>query len=237
MKKSNTLSCIVYDSHSSPFYYELNKKQIRILIIICSVITTLSLLTLVLGAIYFKEIKNKIEKRRPVQIQLLKNANKDLQVKLGNLEKYNKSLETKLTSPSTAKTSSLSLFRETPGFVDRTDTQSLGIENEEVSRDSQGRLVFSFNLINLTPDQKRLAGHIFVMLKLGEKIFFYPRKSFPDDDLFINYNAGEYFATSRFRPVNCIFEQSPGKGMALFKILIFNRLGELIQKKIISKEL
>lgn len=237
MSQSNDkLSFILYTQQKAPRFYEISRNYFKFLTVGLPLITFLSLGALVAMGVYFKQLEVLAKRKEPVVINNLREENQTLSTKISELENLNKSLENKLASPieSTREFSTLSLFKQVQGQKDLSKSPALTLEEEEVVP-SENDLALNFKIVNATKDGSRQAGYLFVVMKAANQVAVYPEDSFERDEMQLAFNKGEYFATSRFRPVRAVFPRVPGARDVLFKIIIFSATGDLIQKQIISR--
>ena len=237
------LSFIIYDSqnegsHSPPRYFQMKKGMVKFLLYGFPIITTLSLLSVIAGVIYFKQIRQMVEKKEPKIIQKLKATNSDLSFALTEQTKLTKILEDRLANPKIEGLGTLSFFRPIPGQEDKSKTPVFSIDEIRYQSDSK-KISVSFNISNNAIDQQKLAGYVFILLKIAGKISYYPKNAIPSSEFHLSYNLGESFAIRRSRPVKAEFSYQGNLKMLqdrpLLKILIFSRTGNLLYKQ--SKEL
>lgn len=239
MNKSshNKLSFVLYDSQSSPRFFEIKKSVLRLIMFGLPVITFISLLLSALGIIYFQQIRQFAKQREPKIISELRDEKKNLQLQVSNLESLRDQLQNKIATGATAAVDSfeeLNLYKTTPGRQDLTKSPEIDIEAiDSVLKD--GQLLVDFRIINLTQTEKRISGFIFVILKDEDRIQTWPKGAFSDQEMQMVFNKGELFSASRFRPVQALFP-APNSEDVLIKILIFSRTGDLIYKKIASSQ-
>lgn len=239
-KNPNKLSFILYEENNAPKYFEVKKSFLKFILVGLPIVALASLAVVAIGTVYFKQIKTMAERKEPKIIAELRTENETLKAKQEELVLLTKELENRLAAPASGDEvsglASLSLFQAAQGQKDLTQKPLLTIENvrAELGKDN---ILFSFRLVNQTIDNNKLAGFVFVMMRVGETIYFYPADSIPENDMKLSFNRGEPFATSRFRPVEATFPKPAKSTQALFKILIFSRTGDLIHKKIISRNI
>jgi hypothetical protein len=233
------ISMIVYQKNDRPKYYELNKRQLRFMLTALPIITVLCVLALSAGVIYFKQIRLAAQKREPVIIQELRSQLSELKEESQETFKLNKRLESKLaqTEVGEASVSPLTLFKLTPGQQDLSNSPIISVEDFEVLLQGPKDVKLKFNLINLEDDGTRQSGYIFILMMTGNTYTFYPKDALIPGETRLTFNKGEYFSAARFRPVEAELNLPENKGPALFKVLIFSRLGDLLTKKIHSFDL
>lgn len=238
-KDPKKLAFILYENHSAPSYFEISKSLFRFLFIGLPFVAFISILITIAGALYFKQIKRMIERKEPKIIAELKTQREVLMVKQGQLEKDLKQLEDKLAvsdvPSANAGLESLALFKASPNRQDLSQKPEVSLD-EFRANTKDDKLLVEFKITNLTQEQKKIAGFLFVIMQEGSKISIWPADSFAEQEMSIIYNRGELFATTRFRPVLASFDR-PKENELLFKVFIFNRLGDLMFKKIIPHTL
>lgn len=232
------LSFILYTKDNSPRYYEVKKSYYKFLTVGLPMITFISLCALVAIGVYFKQLEVLAKRKEPVVINQLRESNITLGQKIEELESLNRNLENKLASPvaNEREFSTLSLFKQVQGQKDLSKSPALTFEEIEVVP-SDNDLTLNFKIVNAAKDGSRQAGYLFVVMKSGNQVAVYPEDSFERDEMQLAFNKGEYFATSRFRPVRAVFNRVPGAREVLFKVIIFSSTGDLVQKQIVSQSL
>lgn len=236
--EKNKISFILYEGSQAPKYFEISKSMLKFIVFGLPFITLIAISLLAAGGIYFKQIKTMAERKEPEIIQLLKLEKLALEKKEEDALKMNEELIAKLsstTAPSVGLTG-LNIFSATAGSLDKTQTPVFEIQEDEVLP-AANKIHFRFNVVNLTKDNSKLAGYIFVLMKHQDSLHLYPKGSIPTDQFEVKYSKGESFATRRFRSTEAIFPKPKTSGVALFKVIIFSRSGDLLHKKIISKKI
>ncbi len=235
--KKDKLSFILYKNRNVPRFYEVEKGSFRLFLYGLPTLTIISILITASLLVYFKQIREMAKRKEPAIILELKNKSLALQEKVEDVQKTNAILEKKLiTGASDTGLKTMSLFKVPPGQIDLTKSPDLAVESVS-SRQENGYYTLKFNLSNNSKGQEKIAGHIFVMMKAANTYDFYPNDVFDENEMQMDFNKGEYFATSRFRPVDAKFKIPPKATSALFKILVFSRTGDLMLKQIISKKI
>lgn len=237
-REHDKLSFILYTKQLAPRYYEVNRRYFKFLTVGLPLITFIAMAGLVAFAVYFKQLEVLAKRKEPVVINRLRDENNSLTGKIAQLETLNQSLENKLASPiqSDREFATLSLFKQVQGQKDMSKSPALTLEEVEVVP-VDNDLALNFKIVNATKDGARQAGYLFVVMKAGNQIAVYPEDSFERDEMQLSFNKGEYFATSRFRPVRAVFPRVSGTREVLFKIVIFSATGDLVQKQIVSQTL
>lgn len=225
-------SFLVYQDNQIPKYYKLNPWRTRLYLFILPTITLLSILSILAVGVYFKQIREYARSKEPEIFQQLRDKNTNLTKKVGELSTLTSTLENKLgQSLGNADLSgvhALGLFQIPPGLQDNSARPNFSIREQKL-KIQNGRVKFTFNIHNESKGDEKLAGYFFVMMKSESGYQMYPLPK-SDDNFQVSYNHGEYFATTRFRPVVADFKQENQDLKYLFKILIFSRTGDLMYK-------
>jgi len=234
--KSGKIGLVLYEDGDTPKYFELGQKTLHA-IIIGLPLATLICLGVTIGVILnLNEIRNLVVKREPVIINNLKREKSELLVQVDELRKTQQELQMKLSLPASEDILPLRVFKQVHGMKDQSQTPIFSIEDiETLIQDKQVR--FRFNIVNLSKETQKLAGHAFVIMKDNRGYFVFPKEAMPDDQFEVDFIKGESFATTRFRPVDAVFPLDPSSDTLLFKILIFSRTGDLIHKQIVVKKM
>ena len=235
--KPDKLSFILYKNKNVPRFYEVEKASFRLFFYGLPIVTLISILIAGSLLVYFKQIREMAKRKEPAIIRELNVKNAALAEKVEEVQKTNKVLEKKLvTGASDSGLNTMSIFKVTPGQNDLTKTPDLAVESI-ASRQGNGTYTLKFNLSNNSKNQEKIAGNIFVLMRSGNKYHFYPNDVFEENEMQMDFNKGEYFATSRFRPVDAKFPMPAKVTNALFKVLVFSRTGDLMLKRIISRKI
>lgn len=224
----NKVTLVLYEDLKTSRAFEFNKNSIKL------IFGSLFLIfVILLGATLFllaniQNVKEEISKKEPLLIKSLKAEVDELSSNLSRMETLNQQYLEKISSSKVETDTILPLFSPTLGFKNLTSKKILNVENIQV-RKSENKVLFDFNIVNKGNSGAKISGHIFIVMKIGSVIYFYPNKDLQFDNALSTYNKGETFTISRFRAVNGYFEDknfpnSPAK----FKIFIFNRTGDLI---------
>jgi hypothetical protein len=232
------LSFILYQETRAPRYFEVKKSIVKFLVYILPCIALMSLILIAIGGLYFKDIQAQIAKREPKIITELKMQNSELTEKKVEMTELISELQDKLAGKGSdsAGPMGISLFRPVSGQKDLSVSQILTVDDVQISS-TPGKANIKFNLTNVTKEQRRLSGHIFILMKTNNKFAIYPFDGMEEEEFSIKYNKGESFATSRFRPVDVTFDIGPDVKKVLFNVVIFTRTGDLLSRKLISQNI
>ncbi len=231
------LSFILYENQSAPKYFEISKRYLQALIFGLPLISLTSVALFVSVLLYFKNLKETEAMKEPKIIEKLKRENHTLKKEKEKFTLQTKKFQSKLLSKESFSLNSLTLFKQIPGQIDQTDQTELIVENATLRKKGEKKIILHFNLANLTKNREKISGYIFVLLKEEGILQYYPTNSIPEENMQIHFNKGEFFATSRFRPVEASFVHTNISKNLLFKIIIFSNTGDLILKKTIPKKL
>ncbi len=233
------MSFLIYDDKKGPVFLNTNRFALKFTLYVLPIITIISILVIIGGSVYFKQIREMARRKEPAVIRDLKLANSDLQEQVDQLLVLNKDFEKKLSSGPTegVKFTSLAIFKPVAGQEDLSTTPALTVDDTEFDR-KEDSLSIKFNIINQTKDSVKLSGYIHILMSSTSKILLYPTKEIASEDMLISYNQGESFAFSRLRHVTAKFDLTGfNEHKVLFKILIFSRTGDLLYKKLVAKDL
>jgi hypothetical protein len=229
------LSFVLYEDKFPPRYYSISKSFLRFLLFGLPTLTLVCLIILAAGGIYFKQIQRLAERKEPTIIKKLKDEKNELIRSQEDISKERDRLQKKLSEglQSDSGLSSLGLFKQSAGRKDLSSSPEMQLEDIEVF--SKPDIVnISFKIVNMTKNDSRLTGYLFIVMQIQDNIQVWPSGAFDNEAMQISFANGEFFATSRFRPVRADFRKLPGK-TALFKVVILGRTGDLIFKQLISK--
>lgn len=230
----NKVSFILYEENHPPRFFILSKRIIKFLYYGLPTITLISLCALLTIGVYFEQIKKATKRKEPAIIKELKDERASLILAKEEITKERDQLQKKLGQgvESNSGLSFLSLFAQSPGRTDKTSSPEMSIEEISINEIS-GKTQINFKLINLTKNESRITGYIFVLLQNKGGLYSWPENAFDDLSMQISFPKGEFFATTRFRPVNASFPAKLTKD-SLFKVIIFSRTGDLIFKQLIT---
>lgn len=237
-KSGNKLSFVLYEEKFPPRYYHISKGYLRFLLFGLPTLTLISLIIVAGGGVYFKHIQRLAERKEPAIIKKLKQEKEELLTYQKELTMSRDLLQKKLSQGVSSETglSFLTLFKQSPGRQDLSSSPEMQLEELELSP-AEDKVSLSFKIVNMTKDDSRLTGYLFVIMKAGDNIQVWPSTALQEDSMQIPFAGGEFFATSRFRPVRADFRKLPNMNNALFKIVIFSRTGDLIFKQLVSKNI
>ncbi len=233
--KKGKISLIFFEGPRSPRYFEINKKHLKFLFVGLPIICLVIIAILLVGILYFNQIKASILSKEPLVIKELRVQNKELADKNVEIAEFNKILQNKLSSGEIKPLTSLSYFYPISGQQDLTHTPLISIENYNYQYEGS-TLSISYSLENLSKQGLKQAGYIFTFLKTESGIMIHPQSALPEDEFQLKYNRGEYFSFSRFRPVTANFNLNQKIDNFLVKVLVFSRTGDLVLKKMFLKE-
>lgn len=232
--KKKKVTFVLYEDQKVARAFELNKNKVKFFL------TSLSLLFLVMivSSLFLianmKNMKDEISKQEPLLKKKIIEEEKKYKEKIENLESLNRTYLNKISSSKVETDSILPLFNPTLGFKDLSGENYLNIENIIIKTDGK-KTFFDFNIVNSKENANKISGYIFILMQFNASLFFYPEKNLIFDDAVSNFNMGETFTISRFRQVKGIFKALPkSSDDTKFKILIFNRTGDLIHKQSIG---
>lgn len=230
------ISFILYEKNKIPRYHQFKPRLYKFIVYGPSILTFISIIVLLGSYFYTKNVEKLIRSHEPEIIKTLRTENILLKEKTTELTSLNKELTTKLASdiPQTPL-GALHILSPVAGQKDLTNPAVINIQDIKVENGKE-KFFFRFNIVNVTPGNKKLSGYIHLFVTDGDAFYHYPANSDEVENFSISYTLGESFATSRFRPVEASFPKF-NKSTVIFKIIIFNRLGDLIHQQQIKQEL
>lgn len=236
-KSKKDLSFILYEKGSHPRYFSLNKKTLRALLIALPVAAFISIGITMTGLIYFKEIRHSAQRKEPAIIKKLREDKESLKELIKQLDQEKQTLQLKVNKGVDLKDGPgfLSFFKTSTGREDRTSSPETKLDDIKVLKEA-GKIKLFFKLTNLTNPVRRINGYIFVLMQAGDSISLWPSNSFKDEGMQLSFSDGEYFGTSRFRPVEATFPLT-SQSRAVFKVIVFNKFGDFIYKQIIAQDI
>lgn len=225
------ITFVLYEDQKTSRAIEFKKVHIKLLLSSLVFIFIVLLCSSLYLLANIQNVKEQIAKREPILIKNLREKEITLNQEIARLEGLNEQYLEKISTTKLESDSILPLFSPTLGFKDLSNQKLLNVENIQVKKNNR-QINFNFNIVNKEPDEGRISGHIFIVMKISSQIYFYPEKELQFDDALSTYNQGETFTISRFRQVNGYFKGNsfPNKD-AEFKIYIFNRTGDLIHQQ------
>lgn len=235
--KRNNLSFILYENNKVPRYLQLTPREYKAILYVPVVLTVFSIFALAGSYFYTKNIENLIKAKEPLIIKNLRDENTQINQKNTELTTLNLDLTNRLANEtiSAASASSLNIIAPVKGQKDLTSPASINIEDIKVAK-NDNKVELNFNLINITKENNRVSGYIHIFLFDGNNYFHYPEGGDSIRNFSLNYTKGESFATSRFRPVTAKFD-IPKTKTVMFKVFIFNRLGDIIHQQLFREEI
>ncbi len=231
-KNQNTLSLILYSQKNGPRYFEINKAFSKFFFLILPLITLVFLSLVLLGIVYFKQLKLMITRQESNVVSSLKKEKALIQKQVFELQRINKIIEEKLSSSSidSGKFSGFSIFKTPKGQRELKQNTYLSLDGIQIVN-SDNNIHFQFRIDNQTKDNRRLSGFIFVIMKTKYSYNIWPRHQNPSNDIQYNFSEGEFFSMAHFRPVDAVFPHLNDDTTPLFQIVIFSRTGDIFYKK------
>jgi len=238
MKATNSkkISFVLYEDELSPRFYEINKAFAKFILFGLPTFTLIVILILTAVGVYFKQIQTMAQRKEPKIIRELKSEKEELITQNQQMSYERDMLKKKLAMGVDSNSSGLgflSIFKHSAGRQDLTASPEMTLEELEVNSNSD-EIDINFKIINRTKDESRLTGYLYIIMQVGQHIEVWPDNSFDDKSMALSFAKGEYFATSRFRPVKATFKKVK-PGQALFKVIVFGKTGDLIFKQLISR--
>lgn len=235
-KNDNKISMIIYEDQTIPYLRKIKPTVYKFFLYAPTVILLLSITVMIGSLLYIKNIESVVRSKEPEIIRALRTENSLLQEKAEELSLLNKEFTKKLSSTTASSSmAALDLIAPVIGQTDLTNPASVNIQDmkSEVVGD---KIYFRFNIVNNTSDGSKLSGHIHIFVTDGNTYQKYPISVEQPENFSIKFSDGEYFATSRFRPVEAIFKKMD-RSTLIYKIIIFNRVGDLIHQQLYKEGL
>jgi len=254
-------SILLYEKDGVPRYFEIPKATLRALFVILPLIGLGLTTTTYLSLRKYYRAKSSSFGPNPALLQQINSEKKQLLDEVADLKDLNKELQDKLSSiegmtsgeattpiettgPDVAPTATgansatslFDIFTPIQGFKDLTSNRVFATEDPEVIT-IKDKIHFRFNIVNQSKDNLKYSGHVFVILKDSGAFHIYPPDAMMTQGFKINFNQGEPFATTRFRPVEATFRGHPIGENGVFNVLIFSRTGDLVHRQSFIKKL
>jgi hypothetical protein len=224
------LTLIVYNTPKPPKYIKINKGLVKSLLFIIPFMVIVSVAFSLFTSFYMKRKLEAAQSQEPKKITALKHQAAKLSAQIDSLQKSNQELTEKISTGSAATgvaASQLALFNTPLGFEDLRDKNFAKIDNFS-NQMINGKVTFKFDLINNQQNSKKLSGYITIVQYHSYGISLYPNISLNNKTPLIQYNKGESFHVSRFRPVIAEFSVPQNSASVWYKIFIFSRTGNLL---------
>lgn len=228
---SKDLTIIVYNTPRPPKYIQINKGMLKTILFAVPLLVVISITFTLLYSFYMKRKLEVVRSKEPQVITDLKNEKQLLEKQLGDLTKANQELSLKIAKGSNeavgTAASQLALLKTPLGFEDQRDKKAARLENYS-NQVVNKQVIFKFDLINNLGDIQRLSGYIIIVQFHSYGLNIYPNVSPNSEGQLIEYNKGESFTVSRFRPVIAEFPMPANSANVWYKIYIFSRSGNLL---------
>lgn len=230
-KKHETISLIVYENETIPYLKHINPKIYKFFLYGPTIISLIAILVIIGAMVYVKNIEKVVRNKEPEIIKVLRTENSLLKEKAEELNILNKEFTKKITSQiQETPLSTLYFISPVVGQKELTNPAQVNIQDLKVESISD-KLYFRFNIVNTTTDGTKLAGFIHIFVTDGNTFQKYPTSVEELENFSLKYTDGESFSTARFRPVEAIFKKMD-RNTLIFKIIIFNRVGDLIHQQL-----
>ena len=224
MKLSQDFSVIVQQDGRPPRHFNVNRFKAKTFFILFPLTVIILFLTLGLIFVYFSALKTQFYLEKP---SLMKKHQKEkliLNNKIDILEQKNKKLTSDLIFNDSFSFSSNQFVRVLPTSKDRSAEQVLSIDGLKLKK-IEGSYKVSFNISNQSV-VNRVSGYFFTILKDENIMQFFPQKigAFKS----VSFKNGEYFSTSRFRPVAINFQILKKIKKPEIITLVYSKNGDLL---------
>lgn len=230
-KQHDKISMIVYENETIPYLKHINPRIYKFFLYGPTIISILAILVIVGAMMYVKNIEKLVRNKEPDIIKVLRTENSLLKEKADELTLLNKEFTKKIsTQVDNTPLSTLYFISPVVGQNDLTNPAQVNIQDIKVESISD-KLYFRFNIVNATTDGSKLAGYIHIFVTDGNTYQKYPTSVEELQNFSLRYTDGESFSTARFRPVEAIFKKMD-RSTLIFKVIIFNRVGDLIHQQL-----
>ncbi|MDB9786687.1 hypothetical protein OAB57_01160 [Bacteriovoracaceae bacterium] len=235
----NELTFVVYENQKPTKCFEIKKNQLKLLVLSFPILIIFTVVVGLFMAIYIKNISNALDQQEPSIMKKFVVEKNDMIKKQTELQATNKELLSKVTTKSKA-TFLIPFFRPTLGGKNMTKSHLAKIENHHFV-EKGNKVQFSFDILNAQENGVRLAGYIFVIMKVAAQGTLYPTpyKLFNKErnSLYTTFDKGESFSVARFRKVNAMFYKPSDRSMPIyFEVILFSRSGDLYFHKTFGPE-
>ena len=235
---SNELSLLIYEEKSPPKYFKLSKKMLRLFLLWLPLFSLLSITTVLIMFLYFSEIKKKTMTKIPLILQNLTLEKQKLQNQITNLNVENKKL-VKLLEVKEIKIHDYYLPLKILNPVPKSevfDKKLFSLQELKIQRIDNNIKIY-FQLANITEDKRRLSGYMIFAVSDLSNINFYPDKIFENNSFELQFNKGEAFATSRFRPFEATFPISKNSNAIIIKIIVYSITGKILFERMVNRDI
>ena len=231
------VSVIYYDNNNRPKYFELPKSLYKSLIYLLPSISLISVVVVISGILYFKQIREIAKRSESQEIIDLRRSNLELESKQREVALLNQDLQNRLANKNVTDKSTLdglNFFKPIVGQKDLSSTPQVSIQEAKFETVDE-KLTFRFKIQNDTQNGKKLVGYVFIIHQALNTFNFYPADAFKEGQLAANFNQGELFGATRFRPTKAEFPKFDGQN--LFRIVIFSPTGDVLLKKVLEHQI
>lgn len=232
MNLKEDFSIILQQKGKPPKHFEINRKKIKTFFILFPLSNIILFISMGMIIMYFSTIKTQFLLEKPILLNEFEKTKTNLQNKINNLEEINKKLTQDLIFNDGVAFSGNQFIRVLPNSKDKSPEQMIEIDSKKVTG-QQNNYKVNFNITNQSIVD-RVSGYFFTILKRSGTYQFYPHniKEFKS----ISFKDGEYFSTSKFRPVEISFSKLELSSKMELIILIFSTEGDLIHSSAESLE-
>lgn len=234
-KPQDNLHLILHDSPEPPRLLVLPKRSLTQFTVVVPALVAFAFI-LLLGLAWFKGpgIAPQLKGLSLPKLPSIKPADSkvhELETELAAMKKANEAIQAKLTTPPTGEAEVwLGPVKRPYGLQDLTNKHLLRLESVALENVADHQTL-RFNLVNASPDEQKIAGHIFVIQLHAQGMGVYPAPKMEELADGLRYNVGESFAVSRLRPVEAPFPMAKD---SRFLVLLFSREGDLLTREILT---
>jgi hypothetical protein len=228
--KKDWLNFVFFQKTKVPKFFRIRKNHLQLLITVVPLTSVIFLFTTLILLVSYEDLQRKFSAPGKAEINTESEEIDTLKGQVAELQTEIERAQKKLATPAAAlPLEELLLYKPSIGRKDLRSEQLLAIENMSAGIERE-QFTIKFNITNPNAEKgQRVAGHAFALLKTNLALKFYPSASWSDNKQFLlQYNLGESFSAMRLRPFQINFDLTKGETVQQFKILFFNRQGDLI---------
>ncbi len=210
---------------------KINSKTLKQFFTTLSLLVSALIVSMVLTILFYQNQISMVKDDQSSSLDSLTKQNEEKATTISTLTEENLALREKLSQPS-EKSSALSLFATPSGFKDITKQGLIKLEEINTSF-SNGKANLKFNVKN-TKQNGKVSGYSFVSLYTDSGITVQPTSKSLMSGTPIEFQQGESFTVSRFRPFTVNFSIPKSMKEAFFRIVIFSKTGDMITNKLVG---
>jgi len=232
-KEKNNYSIILMKDNQSPKHFNVNKKQIKLVLIAAPSLLLISLMIISFFVIYFSNIKMNLVSEKTKLTTSFEVKIEQMQQQLEKIDSQNIELKEKLIFSNNTPLKTLEIIKTISGASDLRSEQLVEVDQLKASMNNNKKLNITFKLSNQSK-KTRMTGFFHLALSDKYSTSFYPGSKTNSSNL--RFDEGEYFSTARFRPVSIHFEKFARSIHPTYKLTIniFAINGDLIYSNTVN---